>query len=90
LQAPEFGEQSITPLHPLRIDGNTRHRTHLHALGLVKMPHALGALVLVDFVNFWPKKNSFIGTLWLTDIAIDAFISDHQGHKKSVKGLNKK
>jgi hypothetical protein len=53
------------------------------------MPHALGALVGVDFVNFWPKKNSFIGTLGLTDIAIDAFIGDHQGHKKSIKGLNK-
>jgi hypothetical protein len=54
------------------------------------MPHALGALVWVDFVNFWPKKNGFIGTLGLTHIAIDAFVGDHQGHKKSIKGLNKK
>jgi hypothetical protein len=53
------------------------------------MPHALGALVGIDFVNFWPKKNSFIGTLGLTDIAIDTFIGDHQGHKKSIKGLSK-
>jgi hypothetical protein len=90
LQPSKFGKQSIAPFNPLRIDGNTRHWANLHALGLVKMPHALGALIWVDFVNFWPKKNGFIGTLGLTHIAIDAFVGDHQGHKKSIKGLNKK
>jgi hypothetical protein len=89
LQTSKLGEQILAPFNPLRIDGNTRHRTHLHTLGLVKMPHAFGALVWVYFVNFWPEKNGFIGALGLTDIAIDAFIGDHQGHKKSIKGLNK-
>ena len=54
LQQTKLRQQSITPLHPLRVDGNARHRADLHALGLVKMAHALGAFVGVDFVNLWP------------------------------------
>jgi hypothetical protein len=42
--------------------------------------HALGALVGVDFIYFRAEIDRLIGTFRFADIAIDAFIGDHQGH----------
>jgi len=65
----------------LWIDRNAGHRAHLNTLGLVKMTHALGALVGVDFINLWAEVDRLIGTFRFAHIAIDAFIGDHLGHK---------
>jgi hypothetical protein len=63
-----------------RVDWNARHRTHLYALGLIEMPHALGAFAGVDFVDFLAKVDGLIGALGLTHITVDAFVGDHQCH----------
>jgi hypothetical protein len=56
----------------------------LHALRFVKVPHAFGAFVRVDLVDFGPQKYGLIGTLGLADIAVDAFIGDHQRHDQAA------
>jgi hypothetical protein len=63
------------------IDRNTSHRTDLHTLGLIKVTHALCALVGIDFINFRAKVDRLIGAFRFADIAVDAFIGDHQGHR---------
>jgi hypothetical protein len=64
----------------LWIDWNASHWTHLDTLRLIKVPHALCALVGIDFINFRAEVDGLIGALRFADIAIDAFIGDHQGH----------
>lgn len=59
---------------------NACHRAQLHTLRLVKMPHAFGAFLRVDDIDMLPQRNGAIGALRLTDIAIDAFFCNHQGH----------
>ncbi len=66
----------------LRIDRDAGHGADLHALRLVKMPHAFGAFARVDFVNFFAQINRLIGALGLAHIAVDAFVGDHQSHAK--------
>jgi hypothetical protein len=76
LQETELGEQSVASFDPLWIHRDTGNRAHLHALGLIEMAHALGAFIGVDFVNLGPQEDGFVWTLWLTHIAVDAFIGD--------------
>jgi hypothetical protein len=90
LQQTKLRQQGITPFDSLWIHWNARNRAHLHTLGLIEMAHAFGAFVGVNFVNLWPQEDGFVRALGLTHIAVDAFVGDHQGHKKSVSGLNKK
>ena len=66
--------------YKLWVDRNAGHGADLHALGLVKMTHALGAFVRVDLVDFGPQKDGIVRALGLTDITIDALVSDDQGH----------
>jgi hypothetical protein len=87
LQQTKLRQQSITPFHPLGVDGDASHRAHLHTLRLVEMAHTFSAFIGVDFVNFGPQEDGFVRALGLTHIAVDAFVGDHQGHKKSVNGL---
>ena len=56
------------------------HRANLHALRLVKVPYAFGALAGVDLIDLLPQINRIVGALGLADIAVDAFIGDHQRH----------
>jgi hypothetical protein len=86
LQQPKLRHQSIAPFHPLGVDGNAGHWTHLHALRLIEMTDAFGAFVGIDLVNLGPQKNSFVGALGLTHIAVDAFVCDHQGHESVSLG----
>ena len=67
-------------LDELRVDGDTGHRADLHALRLIKMTHAFGALVRVDLVDLGPQKNGLIRALGLADITIDALVGDDQSH----------
>ena len=89
LQAAVLGPERLLRLDVLGVDRDARHRADLHALGFVKVSDTLGAFGRVDFVNFRAQINRLIGALGLTHIAVDAFVGDHQGHKKSVSGLNK-
>lgn len=66
------------PMHG--INRNAGHRAQLHALRLFKMANAFGAFVRIDDVDALAQRNSAIRALRLANIAIDAFIGDHQGH----------
>ena len=48
----------------------------LLALGFVIVSDALGAQVWVDFIDFFALRNGVIGAFGLTDIAVDAFVSN--------------
>jgi hypothetical protein len=47
------------------------------------MAHTFCAFIRVNFVYFFSLKDRFIGTGWLADVAIDAFIGNHQRHIKN-------
>jgi hypothetical protein len=68
----------------LRVHRYAGHRADLHALGLVKMAHALGALVRVDLVELLTHIDGIVGALGLAHIAVDAFIGNHQRHSHPV------
>jgi hypothetical protein len=50
------------------------------ALRFVVVPHALRAGRWVDHIDFIAHRNSIVRTLWLANVAIDAFFSDSQCH----------
>ncbi len=56
------------------------HGADLYALRLIKMPHAFGTFARVNFINFCTQINSLVGAFGFADIAINAFIGNHQGH----------
>jgi hypothetical protein len=58
------------------MNGDAAHGAHLHALGLVEMPHALGALAGVYFINFFTHADRAVRALGLAHVAIDALIGD--------------
>ena len=74
--------------HKLWVDRNAGHGADLHALGLIKMTDALGALVGVDFVDFGPQKNGLVRALGLADVAVDALVSDDQSHGLPSTSVN--
>ena len=80
LQTAVFGPQRLWAFDMLRVDGDAGHRADLNALGLVKMADAFGAFGRIDLIDLWAQVNRLVGALGLTDIAVDAFIGDHQRH----------
>jgi hypothetical protein len=64
----------------LRVDRDAIDGTDLNTLGYIVMTHTLGAFIWVDLIDQFTQVNSIIWALRLTDIAVDAFISNHQGH----------
>ena len=60
--------------------GDAVHRADLDTLGFVVVADAFGALVGVDFVDFRTLRNRFVRALGLANVAVDAFVGDHQGH----------
>ena len=65
-----------------RIHRDAGHGADLHALRLVMMPHAFRALGWVNFVNFLTHINRIVRALGLANVAIDAFIGNHQRHER--------
>ena len=64
----------------LRVDRDAGHRANLHALRLVEVTHAFGALGRVDLVDLDAHRNGRVRALGLAHIAIDAFVGDEQCH----------
>src|SRR6218665_62410 len=64
----------------LRVRRNAGHRADLHALGGIEMAHAFGAFVRVDPVDFRPEGDRLVRAFWLTHVAVDALVGDHQRH----------
>ena len=60
--------------------GNARHRADLHALRLVEVAHAFGALVRIDLVDLRAQVDGLVRALGLAHIAVDALVGNHQCH----------
>jgi hypothetical protein len=60
--------------------GDAIHGADRHALRLIVVTHALGALVGVDFVDFLALVDGSVRALGLTHVTVDAFVGDHQCH----------
>lgn len=84
-----FAPQALRVLYPLRVHWNAADRANLHTLGLVKMADTLCAALRINLVDFAAHVDRVIRALGLTYIAVDARISDQQGHGSLPgKGLN--
>ena len=64
----------------IHINGYTFYRAHLLALGDIKVTHALGTSVRIDFVNRLTLVDCLVGAGRFTDIAVDAIIGNYQRH----------
>ena len=64
----------------LGIDRYAGYRANLHALRLVKVAHAFGAFVGINFIDFRAEKNRLVRAFGLAHIAIDAFVSNQERH----------
>jgi hypothetical protein len=58
-------------------------RTHLYALRHIVMAYAFGTHFRIDDIDVLALGNSAVWALGLTDIAIDAFITNNKGHTYS-------
>jgi hypothetical protein len=67
----------------ISIQRNAFHGTHLLALRCVKVANTLSTSEWIDFVDFDTLIDGIIGTNRLTDVAVDALISDYQCHTNS-------
>lgn len=86
MQAHKTRHQDLSRFDPQGVHGDTRHRTHLHTLGFVKVSDTFGAAIGIDLIDLRPEKDRFIGAFGLADIAIDAGVRDHQGHDAHYPG----
>jgi hypothetical protein len=59
-------------------------RADLHALRFVEVADALGALGRVDLVDLDAHEDGVVRALRLADIAIDAFVGDHECHGRII------
>jgi hypothetical protein len=58
------------------VQRNAVNGAHLFTLRHVKMPHAFGAFVWINFVDFFTHVNSVVRALGLANVAIDTFVGD--------------
>lgn len=83
-----LGHESVLAFFPLRVQFNALDRTNDLALRLVVMPHALSALVRVDDIKLLSHRDGLVGTLWLTNITVDALIGDTKCHDQSSRSMH--
>jgi hypothetical protein len=58
-------------------------------LRLSEMTHAFSALMRIYLVELHSHGDRIIGAFWLANIAVDAFIGNHQCHDCSAKRYEK-
>jgi len=56
---------------------DTVYGTHLYTLRLVIVTYTFGALVHVNFVDFFTRRNRLIRAFRFTYIAVDAIVGDN-------------
>jgi hypothetical protein len=66
-----------------RVHRDAIDRADLHALRLIEMADALGALGRVDLVEVEAHRDRLVRALGLAHIAVDAFVGDQQRHLES-------
>lgn len=69
-------QQLLLSFRAAVIQDDAVYGTHLLALRLMVMPNAFGTQARVYDVNFLPLTNSFVGAFRLTDITVNAVISN--------------
>jgi len=69
--------------------GDAFHRANSDALRGVEVTDALGAATRVDDIDLHALGDGLIRALRLADVAIDAFVGDHQRHGKTP-GITKR
>src|SRR5690606_22628175 len=80
LQPQELGQQLLMGFGVRRVGIDALDRADDHALGLVEVPHALGAQRGVDHVDGLALGDGAIRARGLADVAVDAELADAQGH----------
>jgi len=66
LQPAVLLPQRFSVFHVVWMHRDASHRTHLHALRLLKVTHAFGALVWIYLVNLNPHEDRLVGALRLS------------------------
>jgi hypothetical protein len=77
MQFKKLAQQLLLGVGVGRVFGNAFNRAHHHALRLVEMPNALGALAWVYFVNFLTHAYCAVWALGLANVAVNTFIGDN-------------
>ena len=76
MQFEKLAQQLLLAIRVSGVFGYAFNRAHHHALWLIEMPHALGALAGVYFIDFFTHADRAIRALGLAHVAIDALIGD--------------
>jgi len=76
----ELGHQLVLGFLARGVQRDTVDRAHLLALRLVEMTDALGAFVGVDLIDLFALVDGAVGALRFADVAVDAFVGNHQSH----------
>jgi len=85
MQLCQFGKQLRFGFGVVRVRIDAFDRAHHHALGLIKMAHALGAAGRVDDVNVFALGNGLVRAGRFADITVDAQGVDLEGHGDIVE-----
>jgi hypothetical protein len=80
IEPREFGEQRVFRFGMGRILADAIDRTDLYALRFIEVTDAFGAFGWVDDINFVALGDCAIGALGFANVAVDAFVGNHQGH----------
>ena len=70
----ELRMKFVPRFRKIEVEGDAINRADLHALGCIKMSHAFGAFVRVNFVNLDALKNGVVRALRLANVTIDALV----------------
>ena len=71
-------------LGPIHIGDATGDGTNRVALFFIMKPDALRAELRIDDIDLRPLGDRLVGALRFTGSAVDAFLGDDSGHKKST------
>jgi hypothetical protein len=80
IELVEFGEEFVVRLLVVWVFENTVHGTDCDTLRVIEMAYAFGAFSGIDDIDLVALRNRAVGAFRLTDIAVDTFVSNHQGH----------
>ncbi len=76
-----FASSTTRALDVIGIDRDAVDRADLDTLRRVEVADALGAFRGIDDVDLRPLRDRVVRALGLADVAVDAFVGDHQRHR---------
>ena len=75
-ESHELRMKFVLRFNKIDVEWYAINRAYLHALGRIKMSHAFGTFVRVNFVNLDALKNGVVRAFRLANVAIDALVSN--------------